>query len=96
MRIAFTLPQPKVIRTDIAKTTVSPIASSPEDAWYSEANISENHFDAHEDKGRKVLKSGLGTSRSIIAANQCGLSPRDLLAKAGVGKGSEAAKRLRS
>lgn len=96
MRIAASLPQPVKIRTDVSVTVVEPIASVPTDAWYSECDISENHIDCHELKGRKILKSGLGTSRSIIAANQCGLSPRDLLAKAGVGKGSLAAKRLRS
>ena len=97
MRIAVALPMPETMKNDSGtKVDLVPIASEPENAWYNGANISPNHAEFHEEKGRRLPKSGLGLTRIQVCVNQCGVPPAKLLELAGCGKGSKQAKRLRS
>jgi len=96
MKIAARLPMPKSMRNDSGiEINLVPIASNPNDAWYARANISPNHAEFCEDKGRRLPKSGLGLTRVQVCANQCGFSPATLFALAGVGKNSKEARRQR-
>lgn len=97
MKIATSLPMPKTMVNDNGiRVSLVPVASEPSDAWYNQANISAKHADFADDIGRKLPSNGVGLTRIQVCVNQCGLPPAGLLAKAGVGKGSKQAKKLRS
>jgi hypothetical protein len=92
-QLPISLPQSAVIRGGIV--SLEPIAPHLDGTWQNGANISENHHENHPQKGRQLGNRGIGNSRMIVCAQQCGFSPKELFAKAKCGKGSLQAKQQR-
>lgn len=52
------------------------------DATWRERPVAETHHDNLPDKGRGIsVKAGLGNSRILVSLRQCGLTPKEIMAK---------------
>lgn len=96
MRIFVKLEMPKTVKDNNGQVhNLEPIASNPDHAWYAGCNISEDHAEFQEGRVRQLPQKNLGLTRVQVCRAQSGLTPAALFARAGVGKGSKAAKEQR-
>jgi len=97
MKISVSLPMPKSVKTDNGvKHELEPSASNAEHAWYNGANISPNHAEFDDNRGRQLPRRGLGLTRIQVFLAQTGMTQEEFGRITKTGRGSKDAKRLRS
>ena len=53
------------------------------DATWRERQVAKEYHDNDLDKGRRIsVVNGLGNSRILVSLRQCGLTPREIMARA--------------